>query len=187
MKHRPDPWRVITCVLIVAGIGVAVNAYLSNQANYHNLLSLYAKQQTQLKDNGITPSGPSPAQITQGTQGATGAAGANGRDGNGISLVECTSSGLWRIHYTDGATQTADGPCVGAVGTTGAAGANGADSTVAGPKGDTGDQGPAGAPGTNGTNGEPPASWTYSDMLGVSHTCARDDPFDPTAPTYNCT
>lgn len=58
-------------------------------------------------------------------------------------------------------------PCKG---DPGAAGANGQD----------------GASGAPGADGQPPFSWTYTDVLGAQHTCTRDDPFDPSKPTYTC-
>lgn len=49
-----------------------------------------------------------------------------------------------------------------------------------GDKGEQGDQGPAGA------DGKPPASWTWTDALGLEHTCTRDKDSPDSAPTYTC-
>jgi hypothetical protein len=57
----------------------------------------------------------------------------------------------------------------------GPAGADG----PSGPPGPSGDQGAAGPPGS------PPAGWTYTDALGLQHTCTRDNS-DDSSPTYNC-
>lgn len=43
-----------------------------------------------------------------------------------------------------------------------------------------------GPPGQTGPVGPPVASWTYTDALGVEHTCSRVNT-DDTAPTYACT
>jgi hypothetical protein len=96
-----------------------------------------------------------------------------------------------------------DGQCRGAAGESGAPGASGtpgqnataeqvadavttycaAHEQCAGPPGPTG---APGADGASGAPGEPPYSWSYTDPLGVEHTCSRASPFDPTAPTYSC-
>lgn len=55
----------------------------------------------------------------------------------------------------------------------------------AGPQGEQGAQGPPGEPGAPGQNGAPPASWTYTDLLG-EHTCSRDADSPDSAPTYTC-
>lgn len=69
----------------------------------------------------------------------------------------------------------------GRIGDTGATGSTGKDGAQ-GPKGDTGPAGPPGpagadgAPGPQGPPGEPgqsPSSWTFTDSLGVTHTCTR--------------
>lgn len=76
-------------------------------------------------DDGNTVVGPPGADGTVGPPGPAGPAGADGKDGTngtdgkdgrGISKVECvdddTSVGShWLITYTDGTTQTSDGPC----------------------------------------------------------------------------
>lgn len=66
----------------------------------------------------------------------------------------------------------APSPCQGPAGPSGPAGADG-------PSGPPGPTGPSGAP------GQPPAGWTYTDRLGLQHTCTRDNT-DDSAPTYNC-
>jgi len=55
-----------------------------------------------------------------------------------------------------------------------------------GPPGPTGATGPGGPSGSNGADGQPPLSWTYDDHMGMTHTCTRDTPFNPAAPTYHC-
>lgn len=93
-------------------------------------------------------------------------------------------------------------------GTDGQNGQNGADSTVPGPMGPEGPEGPPGPaptaeqiqaavdayfaqnpapPGPQGPAGQPPAGWSWSDLLGTTHTCTRDDGSPDTAPTYTCT
>jgi hypothetical protein len=66
----------------------------------------------------------------------------------------------------------------GAAGADGAPGPSGAD-------GATGATGPAGPSGPSGSDGKPPTSWTF-DWLGFTYTCTRTEPFDASAPTYEC-
>jgi len=79
---------------------------------------------------------------------------------------------------------------VGAPGSPGPQGPQGS-AGPAGPQGSAGPAGPAGAPGSpgpsgpSGADGQPPQSWTFT-YLGVSYTCTRSTPFDPSAPTYDC-
>lgn len=51
------------------------------------------------------PAGPA------GADGQPGKDGTNGQDGRGISSMSCQADGTWLITYTDGTTQTVDGPC----------------------------------------------------------------------------
>lgn len=87
-----------------------------------------------------------------------------------------------------GATGPAGAPGLpGEAGEQGPAGEPGADGP-AGPQGEPGPAGPQGErgePGVAGPAGSPPVSWTYTDILGT-HTCTRNDPFDPASPTYTC-
>lgn len=58
-----------------------------------------------------TVPGPSGAPGKDGTDGAPGK---DGKDGRGITGVKCVGTGdtsHWEITYTDGTTQTSDGPC----------------------------------------------------------------------------
>lgn len=55
----------------------------------------------------------------------------------------------------------------------------------AGPSGADGPSGPPGPTGPSGAPGKPPAGWTYTDRLGLQHTCTRSNT-DDSAPTYNC-
>lgn len=105
----------------------------------------------------------------QGAQGASGAVGQTGATGTGIASASITDDGLLVLTYTDGTSQTV-GPVVGPKGDTGA----------------TGQTGATGPPGADGTDGQPPLSWTYTDALGLQHTCSRVDGFDPNAPRYTC-
>ena len=68
---------------------------------------------------------------------------------------------------------------VGPSGPPGPAGADGQDGTDGAP-------GPAGPPGPAGVDGEPPASWTWSDLVGTTYTCRRVPDSPDTAPTYTC-
>ena len=190
MKLRmPSIGRYFVIGLIVtATLGVAVAGYVAQGYQYNHLFDLYQKQNAQLRENGIEPETPSPEIVAQsGPVGATGAQGAPGDRGPGPT--EAQVFGAVR-DFCD----TPQVPCKGDTGATGAPGA-----TVVGPAGAPGDsvigpQGPKGDPGESitgppgpaGVPGEPPVSWTYTDMLGIEHTCTRTDPFDASAPTYIC-
>ncbi|MGH3425621.1 MAG: hypothetical protein ACRDO8_12860, partial [Nocardioidaceae bacterium] len=57
-----------------------------------------------------------------------------------------------------------------------------------GGKGSTGDRGPAGETGSDGKPGKPPASFSFTDQLGVTYTCTPDGPAGPgDQPHYSCT
>lgn len=58
-----------------------------------------------------------------------------------------------------------------------------------GPPGEsvTGPQGEPGAAGSPGADGKPPASFTWSDLLGRTYVCSRDNGSPDSAPTYTCT
>lgn len=114
--------------------------------------------------------------------------GATGAAGRGVNGVNVSASGDLVISFSDG-TAADVGKVVGPAGVTGAVGATGAAGTNGsnGANGTNGSDGVPGIQGPPGVNGEPPVSWTYTDLLGASHTCQRDDPFDPSAPTYHCT
>lgn len=66
------------------------------------------------KDGAAGPegaTGPAGPQGDQGPAGTDGAAGPQGPAGRGIATSECQDDGTWLIVYTDGTTQTTDGPC----------------------------------------------------------------------------
>lgn len=48
---------------------------------------------------------------TDGKDGKDGADGTNGSDGRGIASMSCGDDGAWTITYTDGTTETVEGPC----------------------------------------------------------------------------
>jgi len=168
-------------LIVTATVGIAIAGYVAQGYQYNHLFDLYQKQNAQLRENGIEPETPSPETVAQsGPVGATGAQGDRG------------PQGIPGVRGQDG-TPGLDG----APGATGATGASGSDGTTgnqgepgpAGPQGAPGPAGPAGtdgATGPAGADGQPPVSWTYTDMLGISHTCTRTDPFDANAPTYTC-
>ena len=59
-----------------------------------------------------------------------------------------------------------------------------------GQDGAPGPAGPAGPAGADGSDGQPPLSWTFTHqpVVGpaVTYECTRTDPFDASAPTYEC-
>jgi hypothetical protein len=56
-----------------------------------------------------------------------------------------------------------------------------------GPTGEPGPTGPAGPSGVAGPAGPPVAGWTFTDALGMPHTCTRDAGSPDNAATYTCT
>lgn len=124
--------------------------------------------------------GPAGATGPTGLQGIQGPPGADGVNGpRGVP----GPPGAPGMNGVAGGT----GP-IGAQGDPGPAGPAGPQGNP-GPAGQTGPSGaggPTGATGPAGAEGEPPKSWTYTDALGLQHTCTRADPFDPDAPTYTC-
>jgi hypothetical protein len=139
----------------------------------------------QIQGLGQKPVAPPAADVVNqsaaAAPGRNGTNGVNGIDGISINSVVCDAAGVWQVSYSNGKSESDFGPCVatpGAAGTNGTNGTNGAD----------------GAPGAPGADGQPPLSWTFTtqqtDLLGntttTTHTCTRDAPFDPSAPTYTC-
>lgn len=140
----------------------------ADNARYQQLFDNYSSLYKEFgQSTGTEPSAPSPA-LVEGPAGATGSTGATGARGD-IGVP--------------GQTGPAGPP--GAAGSSGSAGDAG-PAGVQGDPGPAGPQGPAGVAGPGGADGQPPLSWTYDDALGISYTCNRTDPFDPSAPTYSC-
>jgi hypothetical protein len=106
-------------------------------------------------------------QANGGCRGSTGV-GAPGSPGQSVTADQ-VAAGV--ASYC-----TAHNQCQGPAGASGAAGQNGTDGAAGAP----------GAAGTDGHDGAPPVAWTYTDPIGMQHTCTRTDPFDPAAPTYQC-
>lgn len=207
--RRVRDWLAIGLVAVLF-LGVAYLFY-DRQIRVQQLNAMSAAlsaQRAQSINAGQTPVAPPPAQILAtptpvagprgdtGATGATGAAGATGASGRGLTSVICVG-GVWRVQYTDGQVDTDAGPCtgppgpIGATGATGAPGSQGAagqngQTGVTGPQGDTGPQGPKGDQGDRGSDGQPPAGWTWTDMLGVRQQCTRDAGSPDSAPTYTC-
>lgn len=74
----------------------------------------------------------------------------------------------------------------GTAGPSGPPGPEGADGAV-GPTGPAGSQGEPGPAGSAGADGKPPASFTWTDLLGRTYVCSRDSGSPDSAPTYTCT
>lgn len=129
----------------------------------------------QVLEQGEEPVAP-PADDVVEDSGEQGPAGLDGTDGVSVLSVSCQANGSWAVLYSNGRVQTDVGPCVaknGIDGQTGATGPAGADSTVPGPAG------------AAGSDGEPPVSWTF-EWAAFTYLCTRTDPFDASAPTYEC-
>lgn len=145
------------------------------------------KANVRLKKNGAqpipvpTPSGP--VNGVDGTDGLPGAPGSTGPAG---------ATGSTGVAGTAGGAGPSGAP--GGTGPAGADGQNGKDSTVPGPAGPQGPAGPAGQDGKDGAAGsdstvpgpagpvgpsgapgQPPASFTFTDVFGVTYTCTDPD------------
>jgi len=183
----------VTLTAIMIGL-VLANVYGSataqRQAGIIDTLSSNNEAlREQVKKLGETPVAPPAATVTKDAPPVT-LNGSDGRDGEPGERGPGPSDGqVFFAVQQYCALMICVGP-QGPSGAPGGAGANGQDSTVPGPQGPPGADstvpGPPGATGPPGGNGEPPLSWTYTDMLGGSHTCTRTDPFDPSSPTYTC-
>lgn len=136
--------------------------------------------QNQLRQHGVEPTAPPPAQIVQGVPGMQGIQGIPGPAGPSGPPGGIGPTGPVGATGKTGATG-ATGP-TGATGATGPTGAQG----VAGQPGQTGATGPAGPSGPSGANGQPPAGWTYTDPAGNTYSCTRVSNFDPSSPQYQC-
>ena len=158
---------------------ITVQATQLNSAHDENvqLLNEYTKSIRDCQNAAdCTSTVPAPSTIIE--RGTPGQAGQNATDSQVQRAVDI---------YCD-LRLACEGP-QGPPGIVGAPGTDGKDSTMPGPQGDQGPQGPPGtdgAPGKDGSNGSPPVSWTYTDTLGMQHTCSRTDPFDAAAPAYQC-
>lgn len=178
---KPDFTKLLTVIGGILVVAVVMAAFMIQNHEYDSLLELYAKQQHQLVQNGIKPSGPSAAQLLNtgatGPTGAIGAIGPRGTTGDTGDIGSAGAAGATGATGTAGATGQP-----GAEGAVGAAGIAGA----AGVRGPTGADGAPGGIGQAGVDGVPVLSWTYVTTAGVLKQCVRDIPFDPKAPTYNC-
>jgi len=142
--------------------------------------------QGQLKANGITPSQPPPASLigSPGPPGATGPAGQSGPSGPPGPAGPPGPSGASGSPGTPGSPGPTGQPGPGgAAGSPGAAGVPG-PSGAPGQDGSPGEPGPAGPTGPQGPPGAAPSGWTYTDALGVTHTCTPTTSTPP--PQYSC-
>jgi hypothetical protein len=69
------------------------------------------KDGTDGKDGAQGPAGPKGDTGATGPQGDQGVPGVDGKDGRGVTKVTCQDDGTWLFTFTDGTTQTVDGPC----------------------------------------------------------------------------
>lgn len=177
-------WKILTALIVLvglAGLGTLIGFLAHDNALTHaDLTQSRAETRAatanadrlyeQLLANGVKPNAEKPSDVLS-EPGAPGARGDTGPQGASGVIGVPGQPGPPGQDGTNG-TDGAQGP----QGDPGPPGANGAD----GAPGATGATGPAG------TDGQPPTSWTYTDALGVSHTCSRTDPFDANAPEYTC-
>jgi hypothetical protein len=162
-------------------IAAAQSENHSQDKQITSLSESLATANAKLQNAGL-PTVPVVVQPSNGTNGR------DGQDGRSVLATTCDPSGLWVVTYSDGVTSPAGQGCVGVPGVAGAVGAAGQPGTngVDGQPGQPGADGAVGATGPAGTPGSPPLSWTYSDQNGRDYTCTRTDPFDASAPTYQC-
>lgn len=117
--------------------------------------------------------------------GATGPAGSQGAPGPAPSDSQIQAAvAVWETAHPVVAPSGPAGP-QGVPGASGASGAPGVGAT--GPQGSQGEPGSPGQPGASGASGEPgqaPSGWTYTDALGVTHTCSPST--GTPSPQYSC-
>jgi hypothetical protein len=107
----------------------------------------------------------------RGSPGPSGPAGRPGRDGVAGPTGPPGVAGSPGPKGEPGESVTGPPGPRGEPGADGKDGVDGKDSTVPGPQGERGPAGP------------PPSGWTYTDHLGVTHTCT---PVEPGSTTYTC-
>lgn len=159
--RRWRDWPVFAVAILFAVL-LAWTIYQVGVLRQQNvaLASALESQRQQARDAGQEPVAPPPEVILRDPQVVTGPPGPQGPPGP---------------RGTPGA------PGVGHPGQPGAAGKDGSP----GPPGPAGADGKDGTDGKDGADGKPPQSWTWTDTLGVTHTCTRKDGTDD-APTYSC-
>lgn len=194
MMHR---WLPIGMILVVAGIvGLAVLLFITSAHDSDRISTLQQQVDTYVSDAnalqrqvrglGATPTVQVPPIGPVGPAGANGQPGPQGPPGPSGPPGATGPTGPSGGPGSPGASGTPGSN--GQPGSPGAAGATGAQ----GPPGPTGPSGPSGAPGPtgptgqSGVDGKPPTGWTWTDALGRTYTCSRDNTNDA-APTYACT
>jgi hypothetical protein len=195
MMHRLNPrlhlrdWLSILVVAMLALGFLWLSMRVGISERQADALSVALTQQRdQATESGLTPVAPAPEEIRRdptivqgkpGDQGPPGPPGPSGRDGHpGPSGPPGTPGPNGKPGQEGAAIVGPSGPA-GAPGSPGPAGAPGAP-------GKDGANGKDGQDGKNGEDGEPPASWTWVDLLGVTYTCTRNDGSPDSAPTYTC-
>jgi hypothetical protein len=183
-------WAVIAAAVVLA-VAVSWSVFQIGRLRSQNaaLVSALQAQRQQAQGAGLSPVAPAPSEILHnpgvvtGAQGPPGPAGSPGRDGYPGPQGPPGPGGP---SGKPGDTGTAGDP--GQPGAPGAAG----DPGAIGPGGPPGEPGPTGPPGKDGADGQtgpagaPPASWTWTDPLGVHYRCTRDTDSPDSAPTYTC-
>lgn len=178
-RVRPGEWLALALiVLLAAGFAWVVHEIGVIRSQNTALTAALTAEQRQAQDAGMTPAAPAPSEILRDPEVIVGEPGPRGPEGRPGPTGNMGPPGPM-------------GP-VGSPGPTGPAGVDGQDGEPgpAGPQGESGPPGPAGEPGADGAdgeNGQPPASWTWTDRLGMQHTCTRDEGSPASAPTYTCT
>lgn len=176
------PLRDWLAIAVAAMLGLGV-LWLATQVGTlrteSDALSIaLAQQREQAVATGQTPVAPPPEEIKRDPRIVKGPPGEPGRPG---------ADGLPGRPGRDGEDGMDGSP--GPPGPSGPPGPATAVTGPRGPQGEPGPSGPAGPPGKDGADGrdgEPPASWTWTDVLGHVYVCRRDTGSLDSNPTYTC-
>lgn len=166
-------------IIAVAAAAVVGFLYLAGQVGkQRQQLDAFSvaltQQREQAQESGQTPVAPAPEDIRRDpkiVQGRPGDPGDPGRPGDPGDPGDPGPSGPPGSPGEPGTGGTDGEP--GPPGAAGSPGKDGAD-------------GKDGAAGKDGRDGAAPASWTWTDQLGVTHVCKRDADSPDSAPTYTC-
>jgi hypothetical protein len=187
LRLRTRDWAFILAAVVLA-VAVSWLVFQIGQLRDQNaaLAAALQAQRQQAQGAGLSPVAPAPSEILHdprvvtGPKGDPGPAGPPGRAGNPGPQGPTGPAGPSGRPGVAGAAGEPGQP--GAPGVPGGKG----DPGPGGPQGEPGPSGPPGKDGSDGREGAPPASWTWTDPLGVRYRCVRDDGSPDSAPTYTC-
>jgi hypothetical protein len=177
-------WLYLIAVIVGAAVlGWTVHQVGVVRAQNDALATALATEQRQAANAGLTPAAPAPSEILDDPQAIVGERGDPGPPGpQGPPGPPGPTGNLGPVGPMGPAGAAGEPGPAGEDGVDGAQGAPGGP----GPAGPQGEPGPSGPPGEPGTDGQPPASWTWTDRLGTTYECTRDEGSPAAAPTYTC-